>query len=84
MPYFVPIKRSDLIAALREAGFTGPHASGKHEFMQKGTLSLTIPNTDSGDIGPNLIEQITPTGWYLTHRQGTTLLSHPYARTDGP
>ena len=44
MPHFGPIKRRDLIAALRRAGFVGPFAGGKHEFMQKGDLALTIPN----------------------------------------
>jgi len=83
MPAFVPIKRDALIAALREAGFTGPHPSGKHEFMQKGDLALTIPNPLGGDISPNLMEQITPAGWYVTQRMGTTLSSHPYAHTAG-
>ena len=83
MPLFAPIKRSALIAALRDAGFTGPYVSGKHEFIQKGSLSLTIPNPEGGDFGPHLIEQITPAGWYVTQRMGTTLISHPYAHTEG-
>ncbi|HEY6170295.1 MAG TPA: type II toxin-antitoxin system HicA family toxin [Verrucomicrobiae bacterium] len=58
MPHFGPIKRRDLIAALRRVGFTGPFAGGKHEFMQKGNFSLTIPNPHGSDIGPKLLGKI--------------------------
>ncbi len=58
MPPFGPIKRRDLIACLRRAGFSGPFAGGKHEFMQRGELSLTIPNPHGSDIGPNLLNQV--------------------------
>ena len=46
MPHFGPIKRRELIECLRRAGFAGPFSGGKHEFMQKGVLSLTIPNSE--------------------------------------
>ena len=55
MPRFGPIKRRELIAYLRRLGFQGPYAGGKHEFMQKGSLSLTIPNPHKQDIGPKLL-----------------------------
>ncbi|HZR21297.1 MAG TPA: type II toxin-antitoxin system HicA family toxin [Verrucomicrobiae bacterium] len=58
MPHFGPIKRRDLISALRKLGFTGPYSGGKHEFMQKGDLSLTIPNPHKSDIGPHLLSQV--------------------------
>ena len=29
-----PIKRKDLVSGLRQLGFTGPYAGGKHEYMQ--------------------------------------------------
>ena len=58
MPQFGPIKRRDLIACLRRVGFTGPYAGGRHEFMQKGNLSLTIPNPHGSDIGPGLLAQL--------------------------
>jgi hypothetical protein len=40
MPAFGPISRNDLIRALRQLGFTGPHhGQGPHPtFMVKGTL----------------------------------------------
>jgi predicted RNA binding protein YcfA (HicA-like mRNA interferase family) len=55
MPAFGPIKRRDLILYLRKVGFTGPYSGGKHQFMQKAGLSLTIPNPHGGDIGPKLL-----------------------------
>lgn len=55
MPPFGPIKRRDLIATLRRLGFVGPLSGGKHEFMQKGSLVLTIPNPHRGDIGAKLL-----------------------------
>jgi predicted RNA binding protein YcfA (HicA-like mRNA interferase family) len=58
MPRFGPIKRRELIACLRRLGFTGPYAGGKHEFMQRGGISLTIPNPHGSDIGPNLLSQV--------------------------
>ena len=38
---FGSIKRKDLIRALKQAGFEGPYAGGKHEFLVKGNLRLT-------------------------------------------
>jgi predicted RNA binding protein YcfA (HicA-like mRNA interferase family) len=58
MPRFGPIKRRELIACLRRLGFSGPYSGGKHEFMQKGELSLTIPNPHGSDIGPKLLGQL--------------------------
>ncbi len=42
MPAWKPLKRRELIAALRRVGFRGPYSGGRHEFMQKGSLVLTI------------------------------------------
>lgn len=58
MPQLGPIKRRELIVYLRQLGFTGPYAGGKHQFMQKGNLSLTIPNPHKGDIGSKLLAAI--------------------------
>lgn len=58
MPAFAPIKRKDLIYALKQAGFDGPYAGGKHEFMVKGNLRLTLPNPHHGEIGKELLSRI--------------------------
>lgn len=58
MPSFGPIKRIDLIRALREAGFDGPLTGGKHQFMVREELRLVIPNPHSGEIGRDLLARI--------------------------
>jgi predicted RNA binding protein YcfA (HicA-like mRNA interferase family) len=40
---------------LRSLGFDGPFSGGKHEFMVKGDMVLTVPNPHKGDIGPELL-----------------------------
>jgi predicted RNA binding protein YcfA (HicA-like mRNA interferase family) len=58
MPAFGPMKRSDFIKALREAGFTGPYAGGRHEFLVRGELRLTLPNPHQGEISRDLLSRI--------------------------
>ncbi len=55
MPHWGPIKRRDLVAALRRLGFAGPFSGGKHQFMVRGDVVLTIPNPHKGDIGVKLL-----------------------------
>jgi predicted RNA binding protein YcfA (HicA-like mRNA interferase family) len=58
MPPVGPIKRKDLIKALKKAGFEGPHAGGKHEFLVKGELRLIVPNPHQGEINKDLLLRI--------------------------
>ena len=58
MPAFGPISRRDLIRGLRQAGFDGPFSGGKHPFMIKGDLTLTLPNPHQGEIGRELLSRI--------------------------
>jgi predicted RNA binding protein YcfA (HicA-like mRNA interferase family) len=58
MPVFGPIKRSELIRGLRQLGFDGPYAGGKHEYMVQGTLKIRIPNPHRGDISKGLLAEI--------------------------
>ena len=58
MPVFGPIKRTDLIKCLRKFGFDGPYSGGKHLFMVKGNLTLTIPNPHKKDIGKEFLDRI--------------------------
>ena len=55
MPPFGPISRRELIRALRAADFDGPYSGGKHPFMLKGDVALTVPNVHQGDIGRELL-----------------------------
>ena len=58
MPPFGPVSRRDLIRALRQAGFDGPYAGGRHSFMIRGDLALTLPNPHHAAIGRELLARI--------------------------
>jgi len=54
----VPVSWNAMIQKLGGLGFEGPYRGGKHYFMVKGTLRLTIPNPHSKDIGIPLLKEI--------------------------
>jgi predicted RNA binding protein YcfA (HicA-like mRNA interferase family) len=58
MPRFGPIKRKDLIEYLRQSGFEGPYPGTKHQIMQKGDITIRVPNPHQGDIDRNLLARI--------------------------
>jgi predicted RNA binding protein YcfA (HicA-like mRNA interferase family) len=58
MPAFGPIKRRELIAFLKQFGFSGPYSGGKHQYMVRGELRLYVPNPHEADIGPELLARI--------------------------
>ena len=58
MPKLAPVSRRKFIQRLRELGFEGPYAGGKHEQMRRGTATLIIPNEHEGDIGPGFLRRL--------------------------
>jgi predicted RNA binding protein YcfA (HicA-like mRNA interferase family) len=58
MPAWRAIKLRELISSLKKAGFQGPYSGGKHQYMVKGELRLTIPNPHQGDISISLLSKI--------------------------
>ena len=58
MPKLPPISRRKFIQRLRELGFEGPYAGGKHPQMKRGDLTLIIPNEHECDIGPGLLVRL--------------------------
>ncbi|HET6402490.1 MAG TPA: type II toxin-antitoxin system HicA family toxin [Candidatus Kapabacteria bacterium] len=58
MPHLGPIKRKDLIAALRKAGFHGPNAGGKHDYMLRDNHAVTIPNPHGRDISEYFLRDL--------------------------
>jgi predicted RNA binding protein YcfA (HicA-like mRNA interferase family) len=58
MPKLSPIKRKDLIYYLRQLGFDGPYSGGKHQIMEKDSLTITIPNPHKSDISKELLVRI--------------------------
>ena len=53
-----PVTHVALVKRLREFGFEGPVAGGKHLYMTKGRLRLTIPNPHRREIGVALLARI--------------------------
>jgi len=53
-----PVKRGELIARLKRLGFNGPFPGGRHQFLIRGSLRLTLPNPHKTDIGPQLLARI--------------------------
>ena len=58
MPPFGSISRRELIRSLRRLGFHGPGPGGRHEFMRRGDVTLTLPNPHRGAIGVGLLARI--------------------------
>ena len=55
MPAWGPISRRRLVAAMKRLGFAGPFSGGRHEFMARADIVVTIPNPHRGDIGVGLL-----------------------------
>ncbi len=62
MPELKPIKRKELIRYLKKLGFEGPFSGGKHQYMIKENMRLTIPNPHQKDISPSLLMRILRQG----------------------
>jgi predicted RNA binding protein YcfA (HicA-like mRNA interferase family) len=58
MPQLRPIKRRELISFLRQLGFQGPFAGAKHQFMQRGSATVRLPNPHQTDISTGLLARI--------------------------
>jgi predicted RNA binding protein YcfA (HicA-like mRNA interferase family) len=53
-----PISWNNLIRKLKKFGFEGPFRGGKHPYMVKDDLVLTIPNPHKREIGIELLSRI--------------------------
>jgi predicted RNA binding protein YcfA (HicA-like mRNA interferase family) len=53
-----PTSWISLVRRLKKLGFEGPFQGGKHPYMIKDELVLTIPNPHRGDISIDLLSRI--------------------------
>lgn len=53
-----PLSNTNLIRRLKKFGFDGPYSGGKHLFMVKGNLRLTVPNPHKKEISVDLLQRI--------------------------
>ncbi|MBI4667892.1 MAG: type II toxin-antitoxin system HicA family toxin [Elusimicrobia bacterium] len=58
MPKLGPVSWRELVQKLKSFGFEGPFSGGRHLYMTKDDLTLTIPNPHHGDIGPDLLHRL--------------------------
>lgn len=58
MPKLAPVSRRKFIQRLRELGFEGPFAGGKHPQMKRANLTLIIPNEHESDIGVGFLSRL--------------------------
>jgi len=52
------VSHSELVKRLKTFGFEGPYSGGKHLYMVRGNLRLTIPNPHKQNIGVDLLTRI--------------------------
>lgn len=53
-----PVSRRELVRKLKALGFEGPFPGGKHQWMRRAGLRVTIPNPHGGAIDTGLIRRI--------------------------
>ena len=58
MPKLTPVRWNVLVKRLNKLGFEGPYSGGKHPFMVKNDLVLTIPNPHKAVISVDLLSRI--------------------------
>jgi predicted RNA binding protein YcfA (HicA-like mRNA interferase family) len=58
LPKLAPLSWRELVKRLRELGFEGPLKGGKHPYMIRGDVVVTIPNPHRGDISVDLLQRI--------------------------
>ena len=58
MPRLTPVSGNDLVKRLRELGFEGPYAGGRHPQMRRNEVTVIIPNTHEGDISVGLLSRL--------------------------
>lgn len=58
MPKLSPISHKEFIKRMKKLGFEGPYPGGKHLFMIRENIRLTIPNPHKKEIGVDLLKRI--------------------------
>ncbi|MFH0905066.1 MAG: type II toxin-antitoxin system HicA family toxin [Methanobacteriota archaeon] len=58
MTKLMPVSWKELVKRLKDFGFEGPFSGGRHPYMIKGNLVLTIPNPHKKEISIDLLIRI--------------------------
>lgn len=58
MPKLSPVSWVRFVKRLHELGFSGPYQEGRHPYMIRREVSITIPNPHGEDVSPDLLQRI--------------------------
>ena len=58
-----PLSWGELVRRLRDLGFEGPYAGGRHPQMRRGELTLVLPNPHVDDIGVGVARPHLAASW---------------------
>lgn len=58
MPSLSPVSWREFVRRLQTLGFEGPYGGGKHPYMVKDEMVLTIPNPHREEIGVDLLSRL--------------------------
>ena len=58
MPRLSPVSWRGFVRRLRQLGFQGPYSGGRHPQMQRGDVTMIIPNPHDGDIRVDLLVRL--------------------------
>ena len=58
MPRLGPVPWQELIRRLRRFGFEGPFSGGRHPYMVRGDIVITIPNPHRKEISVDLLTRL--------------------------
>ena len=58
MPKLGPVSWREVVRRLKIFGFEGPYQGGKHPYMVKHDLVLTLPNPHRGEVSADLLMRI--------------------------
>ncbi len=53
-----PTSWRDLVSRLHELGFEGPYHGGKHPYMVRNDVVVTLPNPHRGEVSVDLLQRI--------------------------
>ena len=58
MPKLSAVSWRELVKRFRQLGFDGPFKGGRHPYMVRGNIVVTIPNSHRGDVSIDLLQRI--------------------------
>ena len=53
-----PVAWREFVQRMRELGFEGPYAGGRHPQMRRGNVTVIIPNPHEGEIGVGFLTRL--------------------------